>query len=86
MFSSLSQKLSFVTIVFISLMKFMNCDCGPPGIPSNGSILTEYSPSYPENFKIEYKCNGKQDQLAYNSTRICRKGKWTGRVPKCGKS
>jgi hypothetical protein len=33
---------------------------------------------------IEYKCRAGQT-LAYNFSRICREGKWTRRVPKCGK-
>jgi hypothetical protein len=81
MFLSLNQKLCLVTIVFISLLKCMNCDCGPPGTPSDGFINTEIKSRYSENTTIEYKCN---DKLIYYAIRICRERKWTGRVPKCG--
>jgi len=83
MFLSLNQKLCFVTIVFISLLKCINCDCGPPGIPSLGFINTESKCRYSENTTIEYKCNG-GNKLIYYAIRICRESKWTGRVPKCG--
>ncbi len=84
MFLSLSAKLCSVTIIFVSLLKCMNCDCGRPGIPSLGSINTEIKSRFPEYFNIEYKCESGKE-LIYNANRICRKGKWTGRVPKCGK-
>ncbi len=83
MFLSLNQKLCLVTIVFISLLKCMNCDCGPPGIPSNGVINTETKYSYSENTTIEYKCKDEY-KLIYYPIRVCRKSKWTGRAPKCG--
>jgi hypothetical protein len=83
MYLSLNQKLCLVTIVFISLLKCMNCDCGPPGIPSDGVISTEIKSSYSENTTIEYKCND-GNKLVYHPIRICRERKWTGRVPKCG--
>ncbi len=83
MFLSLNQKLSLVTIVFLSLFKCMNCDCGPPGIPSLGFITTEIKSSYSENTTIEYKCND-GNKLIYYPIRICRERKWKGRVPKCG--
>jgi hypothetical protein len=84
MYLSFCQILSLVTIVFISLLKCMNCDCGRPGIPYHGFIIAENKSDFPENFIVNYKCND-PFTLSYNSTRICRKGKWTGRVPKCGK-
>ncbi len=80
---SFSQKLCLVTVVFVSLLKCMNCDCGPPGIPLEGSINTEVNSSFPENFIIEYKCE-RGLKLFYKSSRTCIEGKWTGRVPKCG--
>ncbi len=85
MFLSLNQKLCFVTIVliFISLLKCMNCDCGPPGIPSDGFISTIVKCSYSENTTIKYKCKDGY-KLIYYPNRICRERKWTGRVPKCG--
>jgi hypothetical protein len=83
MFLSLNQKLCFVTIVFISLLKCINCDCGPPGIPLLGFIDTEIKSNYLENMTIEYKCIDGY-KLIYYAIRICRERKWTGRVPKCG--
>jgi hypothetical protein len=85
MFLSLNQKLCLVTIVliFLSLLKCMNCDCGSPGIPSLGFITTEIKSSYSENVTIEYKCNYGY-KLIYYAIRICKERKWTGRVPKCG--
>jgi hypothetical protein len=85
MFLSLNQKLCLVTIVliFLSLLKCMNCDCGPPGIPSLGFINTEIKTRYSENTTIEYKCKD-GNKLIYYAIRICRERKWTGRVPKCG--
>jgi hypothetical protein len=82
MFLSLNLELSLVTIVFISLLKCMNCDCGPPGIPYRGRVDTENKTSFSENSKIRYECY--LGTILYNSSRICREGKWTGRVPKCG--
>jgi hypothetical protein len=82
MFLSFNPELSLVTIVFISLLKYFNCDCGPPGIPSLGKVYPENKTSYSENSEIRYKCEGRT--IVYNSSRICREGKWTGRVPKCG--
>jgi hypothetical protein len=84
MYLSFCQILSLVTIVFISLLKCINCDCGPPGIPYCGFIYVENIFDFQEDFIVEYNCND-QLTLIYNSSRICRKGKWTGRVPKCGK-
>jgi hypothetical protein len=83
MFISLSPELSLVTIVFISLLKCMNCDCGSPGMPSFGKVYPKNRSSFPENFTIEYECES-GTHIFYNSSRICREGKWTGRVPKCG--
>jgi hypothetical protein len=80
---SLTQRLCLVTIVFISLLKCMNCDCCPPGIPFGGNITTEMKSIFPENFIIEYKCELGL-KLFYKSSRTCIEGKWTGRVPKCG--
>ncbi len=80
---SFTQKLSLVTIVFLSLLKCMNCDCGRPGIPLSGFITTEIKSRFPENFTIEYKCV-RGLKLFYKSNRTCIEGKWTGRVPKCG--
>ncbi len=82
MFLPLSHKLSSVTIVFLSLLKWMNCDCGRPGEPLYGSI-DDKNINFPENFKIVYKCD-KEKILIHNPSRTCREGKWTGRVPKCG--
>jgi hypothetical protein len=61
----------------------MNCDCGPPGIPSDGVINAEIKSRYSENATIEYKCKDEY-KLIYYAIRICRERKWTGRVPKCG--
>jgi len=86
MFLSFNRELSLVTIVFISLLKCINCNCGPPGIPYLGKVYSEnYSQnrtSFSENSEIRYECESAT--IVYNSSRICRKGKWTGRVPKCG--
>jgi hypothetical protein len=81
----LNQKLCLVTtvLIFLSLLKCIKCDCGPPGIPSLGFINTEIKSSYSENTTIEYKCNG-GNKLIYYAIRVCRESKWTGRVPKCG--
>ncbi len=84
MFLLLSKKLCLVTIVFLSILKCMNCDCGRPGIPNDGFITTEIKSSNSENFTIEYYCKFGQ-RIFYKSSRSCREGKWTGRVPKCGK-
>jgi hypothetical protein len=84
MFLLLSQKLCLVTIVFLSILKCMNCDCGQPGIPFEGNITTQMKSSYSENFTIQYYCKNER-KLFYKSSRSCREGKWTGRVPKCGK-
>ncbi len=85
MFLLLNKKLCLITIVliFLSLLKCMNCDCGPPGIPSFGFIKTKIKCSYSENTTIEYKCKD-GNKLIYYGIRICRESKWTGRVPKCG--
>ncbi len=85
MFLSLNQKLYLITIVliFLSLLKCMNCDCGQPGIPSDGFINTEIKSRYSEKTTIEYKCKD-GNKLIYYAIRICREGKWRGRVPKCG--
>jgi hypothetical protein len=83
MILSLSQMLSLVTIVSISLLKCMNCDCGPPGIPSLGFINAEIKSRYSENTTIEYGC-GDEYKLIYYPIRVCRESKWTGRAPKCG--
>ncbi len=83
MFLSLNRKLCLVTIAFISSLECMDCDCGPPGIPSLGFIDTEIKSRYSENTTIEYKCNDEY-KLIYYAIRICRERKWTGRVPKCG--
>ncbi len=77
---SFTQKLSLVTVVFLSLIKCMNCDCGRPGIPLSGFITTEIKSRFPENLTIEYKCRAGQT-LVYNSSRIYRERKWMGRVP-----
>ncbi len=84
MYLSFCQILSLVTIVFISLLKCMNCDCGQPGVPYRGFINVENKSDFPEDFVVEYKCDDPLT-LLYNSSRICREGEWTGRVPKCGK-
>ncbi len=76
MILSLSQMLSLVTIVFISLLKCMNCDCGPPGIPSDGFIIGKTKSSYSENTTFEYKCRD-GNKLVYHPIRICRESKWT---------
>jgi hypothetical protein len=72
-----------IVLIFLSLLKCINCDCGQPGIPHLGFINMEIKPSYSENATIEYKCNGGY-KLIYYAIRICRESKWTGRVPKCG--
>ncbi len=73
---SFTQKFCFVTIVLFSLLKYMNCDCGPPGIPFGGNITTQMKSSFPENFIIEYKCELGL-KLFYKSSRTCMEGKWT---------
>jgi hypothetical protein len=82
MILSLSQKLPLVTIVFISLLKCINCDCGPPGIPYRVRVYPENKSSFPENYEIKYECEA-GNALFYNTSRICIEGKWAGRVPKC---
>jgi hypothetical protein len=84
MLLSLNQKLSLVTVLILSIFKCMNCDCGPPGKPSKGIILNdpEIKSRFPENYTIQYNCGG--EVIIYNHRRICRDGKWTERIPKCG--
>jgi hypothetical protein len=53
MLLSLSKKLSLVTIIFLPLLKCMNCDCGHPGKQVDGYINTEIKSNFPENFAIE---------------------------------
>jgi hypothetical protein len=55
-FLSLTVKLFLVTIVFILLLKCMDCDCGSHGIPFNAKIDTKIISSFPEGSRIEYKC------------------------------
>jgi len=81
MLLSLTVKLSLDTIVFISLLKCMNCDCGEPGVPYRGRV---YKTSFSRTSEIRYECEGRTYKNFHNEIRICREGKWTGRVPKCG--
>jgi hypothetical protein len=83
MFLSFNRELSLVTVVFFSLLKCMNCDCGPPGIPYLAKVYPQNKTSFSEKSEIRYECEGGTD-IFYKANRICREGKWTGRVPKCG--
>jgi hypothetical protein len=84
MYLPLSNKLSSVSIVFLLLLKWTNCDCGRPGIPLDGYIDDKSNQlNFSEDFKIAYNCH-KEKTIIYNPSRTCREGKWTGRVPKCG--
>jgi hypothetical protein len=81
-------------IVFQLLIQYMSCECGEPGLPFGGSIsgykphsissIINYYWSYGERLEIIYSCSYGTIPF-YDMNRHCIKGKWTGRVPKCGK-
>ncbi len=83
MFITLSQTFILVTIIFVQLLKCINCDCGRPGIPFGVYIFEKIQSSFSENFTIKHFCVSNSIMI-YNPIRTCREGKWTGREPKCG--
>jgi hypothetical protein len=66
------------------MMPYLNCDCGPFGYTPYHK-LHEYRNISSEGSEIDYSCFGYDFELFYNNKRNCIKGKWMGRVPKCGK-
>jgi hypothetical protein len=83
MFITLSQTFILVTIIFVPLLKCINCDCGRPEIPFGAYIFEKIQPIISENFTIKYYCVS-NNLMIYNPIRTCREGKWTGRALKCG--
>jgi hypothetical protein len=70
--------------VFILMIPYLSCDCGPFGYTPYHK-LHEYRNVSSESSEIDYSCFGGEYELFYKNKRNCIKGKWTGRVPKCGK-
>jgi hypothetical protein len=83
----LKTNIYLLTInVFILMIPYMSCDCGPFGYTVHHE-LHEYRNVSSENSEIDYSCPVYYSMLVSISDkkRNCIKGKWNRRVPKCGK-
>ena len=65
------------------MIQHIGSTCGPPGIPVGADIMG-YSSTSGEEQTIQYQCKPEFKQI-YGQKRTCRRGKWTPRLPKCGK-
>jgi hypothetical protein len=70
--------------VFILMMPYLSCDCGPFGYTPYHKLYN-YRNVSSESSEITYYCFRNDFSEFYKAYRKCIKGKWTGRVPKCGK-
>jgi hypothetical protein len=73
----------YLKIISITLLiQNISSDCSPPA-----QLLSAYLYGYniisKEDSQVDYRCKHEFLQV-YNAFRVCTKGKWTGRVPKCG--
>jgi hypothetical protein len=63
-FSSFNPELSVVTILFVSFIQCINCDCGPPRIPYHEGVYPQNKSSFPENCEgVKYSMNEKWETL-----------------------
>jgi hypothetical protein len=88
----LKTNIYLLTInVFILGMPYLSCDCGPFGYTPYHEFDddTQNRNVSSESSEVRYYCLDSYGFNArdsfYNEVRNCIKGKWTGRVPKCGK-
>ncbi len=68
-------------ITFLISIQLISCNCGQPGIPFEANIWRDNISGVDT---VLYKCSH-GFTLFYDEHRYCVRGKWTGRVPKCGK-
>ncbi len=74
-------------------MPYLSCDCGPFGYTPYHELEydTKNRNISSESSKTRYFClnsdfiGGQYNSFYEEAVRNCIKGKWTGRVPKCGK-
>ncbi len=87
-------------IVLQFLIQILKSDCGRPGLTFGSyyiqSILIKESLNYedqpkiyPEDSQVTYACRETFELIGlsypiHTVDRTCKKGKWTGRAPKCG--
>jgi hypothetical protein len=74
-------------IVLQLLIQNLKSDCGRPGFTKIFTLpLSFYSGDYIflEETQVKYDDCAFGSMLFYDPIRTCKKGKWTGRVPKCG--
>ncbi len=82
--------LSKIIVLQLWIQK-ISCDCGPAGLSDRfyirgGNINGEGRSINPENSVVSYGDLLCHNEIYYDTTRTCTKGKWTGRQPKCGNS
>lgn len=76
------------------------CDCGSIAKPVRAETFTikvskndslKYEQidaddgAYEHNSRVWYQCIDPNDYLVGNHSRVCKNGKWIGKVPRCGK-
>jgi hypothetical protein len=86
----INAKLFSKLIVLQLLIQYLKSDCGKPGYTDPYTVLhlfTSRPNGYnlnPEYTHVRYDDCQKGSMQFYNSLRTCKKGKWSGRPPKCG--
>jgi len=84
-FCEIHKIKSIITIVLL-LIEYIACNCGPPG-NSIGAKINVNSSIILEGNSVQYDCRNDLDEyIVYGQSRTCIKGKWSQRIPKCGKN
>jgi len=80
-----ATEISYLALILINLIYFCVCQlngkCGYPGRPYNAILKPDNKLQYFEGEEVTYEC---PDSLYYIQTRKCKRGRWTGKPPRCG--
>ncbi len=82
--NEITKMLFLKVIVLQLLMRNLRCDCGKAGNTHSSYKIGTMPAINPEDSQVRYYDCRKGSILFYDKVRTCKKGKWTGRAPKCG--
>ncbi len=79
--NSMNEMYFLKIIAFLMSIHLISCNCGQPGKPF-GANIWRYNSSRVDT--VLYMCSHGFTRF-FDEHRYCVRGKWTRRVPKCGK-
>jgi len=81
-----ATKISYLALILANLICFCICQllngkCGYPGKPYKAKLEPDNKLQYLEGEEVTYQCSDFSSPVI---TRRCERGRWTGKLPRCG--